>query len=287
MDSSTTVLESQLDWLTASFHTKAAAERAKADADRWARSEVSEGAQVKPFRLGGYEGWQAGRVRLGTRLDGALLQLSGDFAERYVGHVGPRATNVSRIDLAVTVRPDPPRPFLAYSSYEDAFDFRRVHPTSARPLVTMNGDGGQTLYLGDRASNWFLRVYNKEAECLDAHDELGAQHYAGCWRYELEVKGPDAFRQCQLYPAIVDRPGYVQGYVHRWAENHGLVPAFPYDGSQQLEPGFRRRSDRETRLRWLADSVRPAVQWLLESTDRAELTRLLGLDDSSLSPTDE
>jgi hypothetical protein len=279
MQSSTTVLESQLDWLTASFHTHNSAERAKADADRWARSEVAEGAQVKPFRLGGYQGWLAGRVRLGTRLDGALLQLSGDLAERHVSEVSARASNVSRVDIAVTVRVGPEDGDLAADHYTEAVRYRKVHPAGARPLLTQDGDGGSTLYLGDRASNWFLRVYNKHAECLEARDLEGAAHYEGCWRYELEVKGPDAFRQAQLYPGVFDRPGYCQAYVHQWAENHGLVPAFPYDGDQKLEPGFRRRSDRDTRLAWLSDSVRPAVDWLRESTDRDTLIGLLGLSD--------
>jgi len=279
MQSSTTVLESQLDWLTASFHTRESADHAKADCDRWARSEVADGAQVKPFRLSGYEGWTAGRVRFGQRLGGALVQLSGDLAERHVAQLAARATNVSRVDLAVTVRLDPPRPDLARVHFDDALQYRKVHPASARPLLTQDGDGGATLYLGGRASNWYLRVYNKGAECLENHDLPGAEHYADCWRYELEVKGPDALRQADLYPAIVDRPGYVQAYVHQWAENHGLVPAFPYTGDQKLEPGFRRRSDRESRLRWLAESVRPAVEWLRESTDRDALAELLGLSD--------
>jgi hypothetical protein len=221
----------------------------------------------------------AGRVRFGRRQDGALVQLSGDFAERYIAQLGPRATNVSRVDMAVTVRPYPRRPDLARDHFDEALEFRQGRPSSARPSLTQDGDGGSTLYLGDRASNWFLRVYNKEAECIEARDLEGAGHYAGCWRYELEIKGPDALRQAQLYPAIDDRPGYVQAYVHQWAENHGVAPLFPYDGDQKLEPGFRRRSDRETRLRWLAESVRPAVDWLRESTDRDALIDLLGLSD--------
>jgi DNA relaxase NicK len=277
MQNSTTVLESQLDWLTASFHTRDSADRARADADRWARSEVADGAQVKPFRLGGYEGWQAGRVRLGTRLDGALLQLSGDFAERHIADVAPRATNISRVDIAVTVRLEPAREDLARDHYDEAREHRKLRPSSARPELHQDADGGSTLYLGDRASNWFLRVYNKHAECLENRDFEGAAHYEGCWRYELEVKGPDALRQAQLYPGILDRPGYCQAYVHQWAENHGVPPVFPYTGDQKIEPGFRRRSDRETRLLWLAQSVKPAVQWLRDSTDRETLVDLLGL----------
>jgi hypothetical protein len=276
MQSSTDVLESQLDWLTASFHTRESADRANGDADRWARQERDAGAEVKPFHLGGYVGWLAGRVRFGRRLDGALLQLSGDLAERHVDTVARRASNVSRVDLAVTVRVAPPRADLASDAYDDALGFRGVHPTSARPSLTMNGDGGQTLYLGQRESNWFLRLYNKEAECVENDDEEGASHYVGCWRYELEVKGPDAFRQVQLYPAVEDRPTYVQRYVYQWASNHGLQPVFPYDGDQTLEPGFRRRSDRETRLRWL-----------LQTDDRAELIKLLGLESSSEPTPDE
>jgi len=262
MQYSTTVLESQADWLTASFHTRDSAARAKSDAERWTRQEQANGAEVKSFCVSNYVGWMAGRVRYGESQKGAIIQLSGQLAEDHIPDMVPRASNVSRLDLAVTVRIEPSRTDVGRAAFNDACDYRAFHPSSARPSLYENGDGGATLYVGDRASNWILRVYNKEAECVENRDTPGAEHYAGCWRYELEVKGKDALRQAQLYHAVDSRPTHVQGYVYQWTVNHGVVPAFPYDGSVKLEPGFRRRSDRDSRLLWLAESVRPAVQWL-------------------------
>jgi hypothetical protein len=81
---------------------------------------------------------------------------------------------------------------------------------------------------------------------------------------------------------VFDSPhpsGTVRGLVHNHCVSHGIGPAFDLSTPEQALPGFRRRSDRDTRLAWLGRSVRPAVGWLLENGDRTAVLEQLGLID--------
>jgi hypothetical protein len=140
--------------------------------------------------------------------------------------------------------------------------FHERKPTTALPHAHQDPLGGYTLNIGSRESANYLRLYNKEAECIANDDAPGAARYRGCWRYELEVKGGLAKTLAELVDNQPDRPGYVQRYVYQWCQAHGIEPAFGQDGGRVLLPGFRRRSDADTKLRHLAKNVRPTVVWL-------------------------
>jgi DNA relaxase NicK len=279
-----TVIEAQCDWVTAGWEEGPAADRAEAWIFGMQAREAREGARATPFRLMGFEGSAVGRVRSGRRADTLLLQLSGDLAERHLGTVAERADRISRIDLAVTVRLDPCDPFLGETTYAQATNWREEHPAAAMPWIVQDGDGGCTAYVGHRASDRFLRVYNKEAECKAAGDAAQAGHYRACWRYELESKGSAAISLARAAAAASDRARYVRQYLHKYTTQHGIEPRFDIDGSSVLVPGFRRRSDAESRLAWIRRSVNPAIVSLLEVKDRGDILEALGLAETS--PTD-
>lgn len=254
-------------------------EALRLSAHRLMAAEVLAGAKVRPFRLNGYQGTQADRVRYGERDDRGLIQLSGDLAEQYFRPMYGRADHISRIDLAVTVR----EPLRSYSSGQEAYfalkRFYEEHPTSARPAAHHDGDGGWTTYLGDRTSDYFLRIYDKEAECKERDDTAGAERYKSAWRYELEVKGASA---AGVAERMFDSPhpsGTVRGLVHNHMTAHGFTPVWSLETPEVKLPGFRRRSDRDTRLAWLEKSVKPAVAWLLENGERTDVLERLGLID--------
>lgn len=279
MDSTPVVFESQLDWLTCSVASAAKSETLARTAHRLTAEEVLAGAKVRPFRLNGYLGWQAGRVRYGQREDASLIQLSGDLAEQQFRPMYGRADHITRLDLAVTVRLPVHSGMLGQEHYWQACDHHLRHPTSALPSAHQDGDGGYTCYLGDRTSDYFLRIYDKQAECAAQDDPAGVDRYRNAWRYELEVKGVSAHGVAER---VFDSPhpsGTVRGLVHNHCVSHGIGPAFDLSTPEQALPGFRRRSDRDTRLAWLGRSVRPAVGWLLENGDRTAVLEQLGLID--------
>jgi DNA relaxase NicK len=276
-DSQGVVIESQVDWLTAGFDEGQKSERAQAWAFSRAQREKREGFLAAPFRLLGFDGYAVGRIRLGLREGDALLQLSGDLAERYLAELVSEADRISRLDLAVTVRLPRPDAFAGESFYAQACNHRAEHPNAARPWIVQDDDGGCTAYIGDRASDRFFRFYNKEAEARGRDDAAQASHYANCWRYELECKGSQALPMARTAAAAPDRRTFIQQQLHDYCRRHGVEPIFSADDNGVLVPGFRRRSDTESRLGWLRKSVAPAILTLMEARDRAEILDALGL----------
>lgn len=277
-DSTTTVIEAQADYLTASAHGHDAA----ANLQLWGLLRLHEqdqaGNKRRPFRLRGYEGVGCGAVELGQRDDAAtLVRLAGDAAAVHLSDALSLADRVSRVDLAVTVRYRPADPHVGANTYRDAECFHTANPTSALPWRVTDADGGSTTYVGKRGSDNMLRVYNKEAECIASRDAPGAERYRGCWRWELEAKGGLALPLAIAVNERSDRAAYVQAYVHGWAMAHGITPTWEPLGSQELIPGFRRRSDADTRLAHIRRTVSPSVAWLIEAGYEAEVRRALGL----------
>jgi hypothetical protein len=234
---------------------------------------------VTLFRSEGYEGQHCGAVDWGQRDSAStLVRLSGDAAREHLSDALSLSDAVTRFDIAVTARFEPPDPYVGRNAYTLAELYHAEHPHSALPWRVSDGDGGETTYVGKRGSTNMLRVYNKEAECVASHDALGAERYRACWRFELEVKTPTAEPLAHATEARDDRAGYVQQYVSDWMDAHGIAAPWPREGGSVLIPGFRRRSDADSKLRNFARNVAPSVRWLKEQGLEAEARRALGLD---------
>lgn len=271
------VIESQLDWITCGWDEGPKADRAEAWALAYQAAEARAGGRAIPFALMGFQGTTVGRVRFGRRSDAALLQLSGQLAEDRADDVLGSADRVSRVDLAVTVRLHTPDPFLGESTYAQACNHHDIHSASALPSIHADGDGGCTAYVGKRASDRYLRVYNKQAECESRDDADQAAHYQNCWRYELQTGGSVAFSSLRLACASSDRSAFIMNQLHAYCLDHGIAPAFTPTHDAPLVSGFRRRSDAETRMAWLKRAVNPAILTLLEVKDRSDILEALGL----------
>jgi DNA relaxase NicK len=278
VDYSTYVLEAQLDWLTATVHKQKPRDWLRVMALAWQSEERDAGNRDQPFRLMGYSGTRVGRVRWGERDDSGLLQLSGQLATDHFDAVWNYGALFTRLDLAVTVRTSVLDDGVAMRHFDEAKAFALEHPRAAAVSLVRNSDGGSTCYLGSRSSDFYLRIYNKQRECEAAGDPEGAEYYERCWRYELELKGAPAASVAGQLRYSADRPGLVRSLLHYWVSHHGLEPIFGLEGPPERLVGFRRRSDRLTKLVWLSKQVRPTVQWLKESGGLEDLLEALGLD---------
>jgi len=277
-ESTIAVIESQADWLTISSHGR----EASANLQLWALARQHEqrlaGNRARPFRSEGYEGEHVGAVDCGRRDDAScLVRLSGDLAAQHLGDALSLSDTVTRVDLAVTCRFAPADPNVGPNTYALADLWHQGHPKSALPWRVFDANGGGTTYVGKRGSTYCLRVYDKAAECRATHDLEGARRYADCWRFELEVKSPMAQQVAWTAWTQDDRPAWVQQYLYDWQDAHGIPPPFPPTGGRALLPGFRRRSDADTKLRHIERNVRPTVQWLVAEGYAEELRAALGL----------
>lgn len=273
-----TLIESQVDWLTVSAHGQDAARNMLDLALGLAKEEKARGNKERRWRLMGYEGTHVGRVEYGQRdKESTILRLIGDSANGCLDVALSLADSVTRIDLAATWRAEPPDPHLGRNTYALFELWHSSHPTSARPWFTGDADGGYTAYLGARESANFLRVYNKGAECVATGDEEGAERYRACWRFELEAKSSMASALATMVESRDDRPAYIRDYLVAFVEAHGAVTPFQAGHPCQLLPGFRRRSDADSKLRHLAKNVRPTVEWLREQGELERTLDALGL----------
>lgn len=283
-DHSGSVIESQVDWLTVSAHGEVSAGRMLDYARSLAKEEVRRGARRRPFRLMGYEGEHIGRIEYGQRDNAsALLRLIGESAAENLDQSLSLADTVTRVDLATTWRADPPDEYMGRNTYALAELFYRANPKAARPSFTGDSDGGFTCYLGSRESQSYLRVYNKEAECIAKGDDEGVERYRACWRYELECKASLAGAMAHTVAERQDRPDYVREYLASFLDAHGIAAPFVTGAPMSLLKGFRRRADAESRLRHLARNVKPTVTWLRSEGRENQVRDALGFDSGEAS----
>lgn len=273
-----TVIESQVDWLTVSAHGTDRAHGLAWLAHEWAQAEKSAENKLRKWNLAGYTGQMVGRVRWGQRDEHAtLVQLSGQLAEDHLDELVELCDGITRVDLAVTVRTAEPDPHVGPNAYLLGTWHNRDHPNSALTWRVTDARKGETVYIGKRESDYFARLYNKEQECISNDDAPGALRYANCWRYELECKGLAAPTIALSAHSAPNRSSYCQGAVHSFYAGHGVEPIFRPDGERVLLPGFRRRSDAESRLRHLGRNVKPTIDWLREAGRLSDALAVLGL----------
>jgi len=269
VDCKSTIIESQPDWLTVTHTGQRSVQIFRAWARRAIGWEARAGNKERAFTAFGYEGVACGRVRWGAREDSDMVQLSGDVAAKELNRALDLGTNVSRLDLAVTVRQEPMEAGLEAAHYAAFLVAPRGEGRKASGSLVQSSDGGATFYLGKRTSDVMLRVYNKAVESGDAH-------YADCHRYELEIKGDRAILTATELANAVDVGAFCQEAVHDWCSVRGVTPAFTVGQPRRLQPGLKRRSDQETKLVWLEHAVRPTVDWLREFGSQARVLRALG-----------
>lgn len=278
-NSSTTVLETAVDWLTVSTHRQNILQRWTLKCKGLARSECARGDRQRPWRLNHYQGAMAGRVRYGYSTSGMLVQLSGQLADDHFPYFWKDHDTITRLDIAVTYRTDEYDSEQATHAYAQANAYRGDKPRSARPLLVRDGDGGSTCYIGSRRSSRLGRIYNKHAEQLAAGDLEGVRRYVNAWRVELECHDVDAEAVGRMLAEPGETAPKIRYFLGHYLGTHGITCPFPVSKAAVLVGGFRRRSDRDSRLEWLRKSVRPSIDWLKGSCTPEELRGILGLSD--------
>jgi DNA relaxase NicK len=133
---------------------------------------------------------------------------------------------------------------------------------------------GNTLYLGRRVSDVFMRVYDK-------HRESKLDHYKGCWRFEVQYNNRAAWTTMQALAEHNFDDEWLRDRVLSEFMKRGISGAGLKRGTCAVP--FRRdprpASSSSSRLAWLKSQVRPTVDQLVQAGYREEVLVALGLRD--------
>src|SRR5579875_207273 len=175
-----TVVEAHVDWLTAT--SQGAARRPLFDQlGRQLLDHLEAGGDARrQWHWQGFHGERCGQFSWGSRPDCSVVTMSATVSARYWRRFWPLSTNISRLDLAVSVEGADDADLVS-RSWRQYLEWRRTNPNSASWSLITNSDGGSTFYLGRRSSDWFCRIYRKDKESP-------TEYQRPTWRYELELK---------------------------------------------------------------------------------------------------
>ena len=268
-------LSSSVDWLTCT--TKSPEARIKLyELCAEFRKDLSPNGKITPWRFRGYQGLQCESVRWGTRADSDIAVLSGYDAEVAWRRLLPVAENVSRVDLAVTMKVGKKIENLVDVYYE--WVKQNLGAWEARKLTRMeNNWGGQTLYVASRASDQFGRIYDKGAQDKKLKVPPGY-----LWRYEVEFKddrAPKIAEQLQLWSLVPwDIGRSIQQTVYLWFDSRNVPPLFERTKVLPLGSTVSARVTTDDKaLAWLHAQVAPTVARLMDKGKTDQTLQALGV----------
>jgi hypothetical protein len=271
-----------VDWLTVTCKDVELQRRVHSEAIRLMSMLKAAGNVQKPWNFQGYKGWACKGLRWANREDSSICMLSGEAASLNWPVMLAWAGNVTRLDVAVTIDLVEPRTLVASGAYE--FLFPRPGDRAERGVrkysLVVNSAGGETLYVGSRASDQFGRLYDKGREMTD--DELKLPT-GKLWRYEVEFKGDRASRIGEQMLASARRDEStatedIGATVYNWFLSRGIGPIWkPDKGVAFSTEVYAKLSDDDITLHWLATGVSPSVARLMENGRGTEVLNALGI----------
>lgn len=221
-------------------------------------------SSLDTWRFRGYVGHSLNGVRWGLRDDGGIVVLSGARASALWRVVSAKATNVSRIDTAVTVTLQEPDTGVSERAYVAARD-----ECVAGSSFIQNSRGGTTLYIGARSSRFMGRLYDKGAE---QGESPGLS-----WRYEVEVKKPASNDIVHTLLGSAWPAEMIASYVWHWFDTRNVRPLFIVPDVDSAIEISATVTSVERKLHWLSSQVRPTVSKLVDDGLLCEVLDHLGL----------
>jgi DNA relaxase NicK len=282
------LVDAGIDWITATALDKNSAGILEFRAHNLMRREVAMGQLEEPWGMSGFMGRSAGGVDWGASSDGCLVRLRSTQAAQNWRTVAEVASNVSRLDLQITVRPAEPIMKRLGQNYREVKRERRKSKRAPQGERRLHTENAGTCYVGRRQSNFFGRIYDKGAQ-------TGLDHFKECLRYEVEVKGKPANRLCALLLRSSSELSLVAGQtvryfrrkritVPRLGQGLGAEPDVSalLSGAEwwQLQ---RTKGENQKSLEWLRSQVAPTVAHLVNSGLSTEVYSALALPNPALA----
>jgi hypothetical protein len=274
MLSHTSLIESRVDYLTATclidkLATGEEIEKGIALSVSLLHDEENKGNDRKQFMFKNFIGFTSGQATVARSNRGMLFRLSGECARDRWKEVYDISTNVSRVDVAATIKLNGAWSDLSRVHLDEVRRWARVSSPRLQVRRVDGGKDGSSLLIGNRTSNAYGRIYDKEAESK-------SEDYEACWRYEVEYKKDLANAACEHMSASVKPDLVASSVALEWFRQHGcgLGEILPVES---LPCSSSEASDDNRRLRWLRSGVRRSIEGLTARGKLVDVLNALGL----------
>jgi len=245
------VIAAGVDWITATAKSSENAMRLDRLCSDELSRQVASGYKVVPHSRLGFSGSKGEHIFFGRREHDVIVQVGSHLADDMLAEIIPLASNVSRLDMQVTVWTNGTVVQLADMAWHQ---LNTLPPGAHRPRsynLYLNHPAGQTLYLNSRKSDNFGRLYDKGVETKLAPAGL-------VWRYECELKRHVALQRSREVAAHKQRGAIVSDLVHSWWTERGVPPAFPSSGAFSSKVGRIQDPDHSV-LTWFDEKLSKTV----------------------------
>lgn len=277
------VIDVEIDYITATSHARSHSSNFAAFASWMVAEEVSRGCKDSSWRATGYHGRHAGGTAFGVGAQGSIVRASSHCAREHWRQLLTLADNVTRLDVQVTVRPVAGPTATLSRHHKELLKAPRSRGKEVKFHAWYGPTGIESIEIGRRVSDRFGRVYDKGLQS-------GLPEWLGCLRYEVELHRHLALRTALLLDSQeLDQAAMVH-QVHSFMSVRGLRVGFRNPVSREgavndtlelrkcrIMPSVYDKPPEVVRaLRWLANSVRPSVERLINSGYGEEVSRALG-----------
>lgn len=272
------ILESRLDWITATIKPGERQNVVKGRIAAWISAQEASGYKRSRFVTPFYEGIRTEGIAWGVRIDDAMVTLSGKMAAERGALLVTWADTISRLDAQVTIQDG--RLENDWATYCDqlAGQCPTVRSGETQTRLINSRPEGVTSYIGSPSSDRMLRCYDKWAES-------DHQYPPGAWRFEVQWRHKRADRAAQNLFAASMSPASVLAAVCNAYSQYGIAVPAACILPQWRDANITTRTDNERRLVWLRRSIAPAVGRLIDGVGLEVV--LQALDLSCLADTIE
>lgn len=252
MHHTTSVLSAGVDWLTVTATEGKQRDLLREYGIELMIADARSGNRVYPFRLRGYEGGGTKRIQVAERGPSVLVRLMGNIADDEWPEALALAQSCSRIDLEVSVRQEPFDRDMAINTWMAAKHLADAEGKPPRLDLYARKNEGSTLYIGDRSSRFFARMYDRWAKTKDDDDK-------GVWRYEVEAKAERAVQMAWLLQQATSPQRLTAGFVYDHFARRGVRPIYECDDPFTPPALHRQETDAEGALRYLRRVANPML----------------------------
>lgn len=264
------IVDAGVDWITATANHGASIWNQQVLASDFLSRAETSGLPIKPEKRLGYTGRSFPGFFAGSREHGSIIIASGAFAQDAFRSIANVSDNIPRLDIQVTVRTQNDQVHLARHGMavlrSNSPNTRRTKNAS----IIEGRETGETLTLGKRVSDTFLRLYDKGIES-------GRAPARTLWRYEIELKRSSADSGYRRLSDPRADQAVAQSLVFEAFDYRGLRPVFTPRQSSCTHERLYSRADHDT-LAWFETSLRITVARMIKRVGRERVLSALGLD---------